>query len=109
VILAQEATIAAEDAYAEVVCAVAVAAQEVATAWERATTLIKDVEARAILAEREAHERLLKAEAESTTVLASAHGETDGFARNAALLEGELEEAHQAQDKAEANFQGLSN
>jgi hypothetical protein len=51
--------------------------------------LIKEVEAQATLSEREAPERVSKAEAESTALLASAHGEADGFAQKVALLEGE--------------------
>jgi hypothetical protein len=51
---------------------------------------------RATLAEREAHKRVSRVEAESATALAFAHGEAEGFTRRIALLEGELAEACQA-------------
>jgi hypothetical protein len=70
--------------------------------------LIKEAEARGTLAKREARERVLKAEVESTALLASAHGEADGFARKVTLLEGELTDACQTLDTVEANIQGLS-
>jgi hypothetical protein len=52
-----------------------------------------DAEDRATLVEREALERVLRLEAESTAVLASAHEEAEGFTQKIALLEGGLAEA----------------
>jgi hypothetical protein len=69
--------------------------------------LIKEVEARATLAEREAQERVLKMKVKSTTSLAFVHGEADELTRKVAVMEGELEDAHQSQDTTEVNFQGL--
>jgi hypothetical protein len=43
-------------------------------------------------------------EAESATLLPSAHGETEGFTRRVVLLEGELTCVHLAQDKVEARI-----
>jgi hypothetical protein len=48
-------------------------------------------------------------EAKSAAVLASAHGEAEGFTRRIALLEGELVEAHQVHGTTEVNSRGLSN
>jgi hypothetical protein len=70
--------------------------------------LVRDAEDRATLAEKEARERVVSMEAESATVLASAHEETEGFTQRIALLKGELANARQAQDVAEENSQGLS-
>jgi chromosome segregation ATPase len=72
-------------------------------AWESIAALVRDVEDRAALAEREAWERLLRLEAKSTTT------PVEDFAQRIDLLEGELAKAHQAQDVAEENSRGLSN
>jgi hypothetical protein len=72
-------------------------------AWESITALVRDVEDRAALAEREAWERLLRLEAKSTTT------PVEDFAQRIDLLEGKLAKAHQAQDVAEENSRGLSN
>jgi hypothetical protein len=70
--------------------------------------LVKDVEDRATLVEREAQERLSRAEVESTVVLASAHEEPEGHVQKVALLEGELAEARRVQEVAKENYHGLS-
>jgi CYTH domain-containing protein len=67
---------------------VAASAQEVIATQEAATASIKQAEARAALARREAQEKVSKAEVEYVALQASAHGESDGFARKVALLEG---------------------
>jgi hypothetical protein len=74
--------------------------------------LIKEVEARATLAEREAQERVLKMKVKSATSLAFVHGEANELTRKVTVMEGELEDARQSQglfDKvADVNFQQLT-
>jgi chromosome segregation ATPase len=70
--------------------------------------LIREVEARATLAQRGAWERVSKGEVKRAASLASTRGEADGLARKVALLEDGLADAHEARDTIEANFQGLS-
>jgi hypothetical protein len=70
--------------------------------------LVKDAEDRATVAEREAQERLSRAEVESAVVLTSTHEEPEGPVRKIALLEGELVEVRRAQEMAEENYCGLS-
>jgi hypothetical protein len=91
-----------------VVHAAEASAKEATIAWESATTFIKEVEDWAAIAEREAWERVSRIEVESAAMLATTHGEAEGLAQRIALLEGELVEARQAQDIAEANSRGLS-
>jgi hypothetical protein len=86
VIQSQEVVVAAETAHAAVIRAAAASAQEVTVAWERAMTFLKEVEAWAILAEREAQERVLRVEAERDTLVASACGLNDELAQKVALL-----------------------
>jgi hypothetical protein len=66
--------------------------------------LIKEAEARATLAEREAWEWVSEMEVESAASLASAHREADGFTGTVALLEGKLTDACQAPDTSKVNF-----
>jgi hypothetical protein len=101
-----EATAAMEATRAEVVRAVAASAQ--GSARHGRETQPRSREARVTLAEREAWDRVLKTEMESTASLAFVCGEVDEFARKVALLEGELADMHQAWDMADANFKGLS-
>jgi urease accessory protein UreE len=54
-------------------------AQEAVATWDSATTRVKDTEDRAALTERETQKRVLRVEAESTAVLASALDETEGL------------------------------
>jgi hypothetical protein len=108
VIRAREVADDPEATRAEVVHATAASAQEVTEVWERATTLIKEVEAHATLAESVDRERVSKAEAKSSASLASTREDANGFARKVALLEGELADASKARDTIEANFPGLS-
>jgi hypothetical protein len=51
---------------------------------------VRDVAASAqeVIATQEAREKVSKAEVEYVALQASAHGESDGFARKVALLEG---------------------
>jgi hypothetical protein len=60
----------------EVACAVVVCSTE-ASAWE--VPFIREAEARATLAMREAQERVSQMEAESAATLASTCGEAEGF------------------------------
>jgi hypothetical protein len=83
-----------EAARAEVVRFVVAYSWEAAAARERADASIKEAEAQTSSIEREAQEMVLKAASELT--------------RRVTFIEGELEDAHQTQDTAEANFQGLS-
>jgi hypothetical protein len=69
---------------------------------------VRDAEARAALAEREAWERVLRVEAKSASALASGRGEAEDLAWRMALIEGDLAEVCQARDMAEENSQGLS-
>jgi hypothetical protein len=61
------------------VLAAETSAQETATAQDSAAILIKDVEDRVPLAEREAWERVLRVEAESIMTLAFAHNKVEGL------------------------------
>jgi hypothetical protein len=80
---------------------------EAAMAWESTATLVRDVNDQAALAEREALETVSSVEEESIVALAYAREEAEGLVQRIALLEGELLGAHQAQELAEENFQGL--
>jgi hypothetical protein len=71
--------------------AVDASAKEAMTARESTTTLVKEAEDWAALAER-----VSRMEAESATTLAPARGEAEGLAKMIVLLEGELAETHQA-------------
>jgi hypothetical protein len=93
VTLEQEAVAAVEASRAVVVLAAETSAQEAAAAWGSAVILVKDVEDRAALVEREARERVLGGEAESTAALAPTCEEAEGLVLKFTLLEGELAEA----------------
>jgi hypothetical protein len=84
-------------------------AREAALAQESIVAVVRDAEDWASLSKREARERVLRVEAESTTALASAHGEVEDLAQRVALLEGELAEARQSQDTTKEKSQGLTN
>jgi hypothetical protein len=73
---------------------------------ESTTTVVRDVEDRAALAEMEAQERVSTVEAESTATLASAHGEVEDLAQRVALLEGELAVVRQSRDMTEEKSRG---
>jgi outer membrane murein-binding lipoprotein Lpp len=51
---------------------------------------------------------MLKVEQESAALLASICGEVSDLAQKVASLEGDVEDARQARDTAEVNFQNLS-
>jgi hypothetical protein len=84
---------------AEATCATTVLAAET-FAWEAATVHdsvthhVKDTEDRASIVEREALERVSRAEAENTTALASAREDAEGLAQKVALLQDELVAEH---------------
>jgi aminopeptidase N len=78
------------------------------TMQERTTVLVREAEARAALAEREARVRVSRMEMKSVVALTSARGKAEGFARRIALVQGELANALQARDIAEVNSWSLS-
>jgi hypothetical protein len=82
-------------------------AQEAVATWDSATARVKDTEDRAALTERETQERVLRVEAESTAVLASALDETEGLVWKITLLEGELAKVCRAREVAEETTCGL--
>jgi hypothetical protein len=98
---AQEAAIAVEAAHATAMLAAETSIWDAAVAWDSATFRDKDAEDWATLVEREAPERMLRAEVENTVVLASTREDTEGFIRKIALLEGELAAEHQASKVSE--------
>jgi hypothetical protein len=106
---AQETVIAAEAARAVAELAAETSTQEATATWESVTTLVRDTEDRAALAEREAWERVLWVEVESAAALASAREVAEGLVWRIALLEGELTEVHRTWEVAEENSWGLSN
>jgi hypothetical protein len=108
VIWAREVVAAAEAARVMVVHVAAVSARQAAMVREGATTLFQEVETQTTITKREAWETVLRMEVESATMMASTHGEAEGFDRRTALLEGELMDAWRARDTAEANPQSLS-
>jgi hypothetical protein len=108
VIQVQEDVIAVEVACAITVRVTVAFVQEATPAWERPTVFIPEVETRSTLAEREARESVLNVEAESTTALAFAREEAEGYARRVSFLEGELTDACQARDTTEVSFRDLS-
>jgi hypothetical protein len=108
VIQEREATANTEVACAVVVCATEASAWEVVAVRESAVAFLREAEARATLAMREAQERVSQMEAESAATLASTYGEAEGFVRRIALLEGELSEECQAHDTIEENSQNFS-
>jgi hypothetical protein len=78
-IRAWEAAAIAEATRATMVLAAETSAQETTTEQDSAAILIKDVEDRVSLAEREAWERVLRVEAESIMMLAFAHNKVEGL------------------------------
>jgi hypothetical protein len=98
---AWEVVVDAETAHATTVLAAKVSARESAVAWDSATFHVKDVEDWVALAEKEALERVSKAEAENATVLATASKDTEGLARKVTLLEDELAAEHWAQEMSQ--------
>jgi hypothetical protein len=81
-----------EATHAMVVLAIETSAQEVTVAWDGANLHIKDAEDWAALAEREALERVSRAEAENSTALSSARADAEGLKQKIVLLEDELAE-----------------
>jgi hypothetical protein len=85
-----ETSIAVEAARVTEMLTAETSAWDFVAAWDSATLRVKDVEDRAALAKREALERVLRAEVEHATALASAHEDADGLVRKITLLENEL-------------------
>jgi hypothetical protein len=91
-----EVATTAEAARITPVLATETSTQEVTAELDIVATLVKDVEDRTALAEREAQERVSRVAAESTAALASGHEDAEGLAQKIALLEGELAEVRRA-------------
>jgi hypothetical protein len=62
--------------------------------WDSAALRVKDVEDRAILAEKEALERVSTMEAENAVALTSTPGDPEGFVQKITLLEDALFAEH---------------
>jgi hypothetical protein len=97
-----------EVALTMMVLAAETSAQEATAAQDSVVTLVKEAEDWAAPMEREAQKRMLRVEPESAVVLASTREDAKSIGRKIALLEGELAEAHRAQEVAEENSHGLS-
>jgi hypothetical protein len=74
---------------------------EAVAAWDSIALRVKDAEDRATLAEREALERVSRAEVENATALASTREDVEGLARKITLLEDELAAELQAREVSE--------
>jgi hypothetical protein len=103
-----EVATTAEAARITPVLATETSTQEVTAELDSVATLVKDVEDRTALAEREAQERVSRVAAESTAALASGHEDVEGLAQKIALPEGELAEVRRAWELAEGNSCDLS-
>jgi prophage DNA circulation protein len=104
VIWTWEATATSEATHAEVVRDAVDSTQRAAAVRERAEASIKEAEAWATLAKREARERVFKMEAKSAASLAFFRTEVNELTRRVAFLEGELKDERKAWDTIEANF-----
>jgi hypothetical protein len=76
-------------------------AQEAIAVWDDTTLRIKDAEDRAALAEREALERVSRAETENSTALTSICEDAEGLARKITLLEDEPVRERRARETSE--------
>jgi hypothetical protein len=72
--------------------------REVVMAWDSANLRIRGAKDQDALVEREALERVSRAEVENSTVLSSAHADAEDLAWKFALLEDELAEEHRARE-----------
>jgi hypothetical protein len=103
-----EVATTAEAARITPVLATETSTQEVTAELDSVATLVKDVEDRTALAEREAQERVSRVAVESTAALASGHKDAEGLAQKIALPEGELAKVRRAWELAEGNSCDLS-
>jgi hypothetical protein len=87
---AKQAAVIAEAARVVAMFAAETSAQEAAAPRHSATLHVKDAENRAILVEKEALERVSRAEARNAMALASAHEDAEGFARKIPFLKTSL-------------------
>jgi hypothetical protein len=90
----------------EVTCATAMlpvdtSAREAVVVQDSTILHVKDVEDRAALVEREALERVSRAEAENATTLTSTHEDAEVHAQKIALLEDKLAAEHRAWEVSE--------
>jgi hypothetical protein len=74
---------------------------EAVAAWDSIALRVKDAEDQTTLAEREALERVSRAEVENATALASTREDVEGLARKITLLEDELAAELQAREVSE--------
>jgi hypothetical protein len=100
-----EVATAAKAAHVTTVLIAKTSAQEVAASRDSAALHVKDVKYQATLAEREALERVSRAEVKNATALASAREDVKGFARKSSLLEDEIVAEHQAREVFERERQ----
>jgi hypothetical protein len=89
---AWEAVATEEATCVAVVPTVETSAQEADAALDSTTLCVKDVEDWAIIAEREAGERVSRSEAENAAALAFAHENAEALVRKITLLEGKRAE-----------------
>jgi hypothetical protein len=94
----REATAAMEATRIVVVFAIETSAQKAAAAWDSTALHVKDAEDRAVLAEREAWERVSRVEVENAVALASAQEDAEGLVQKIAFLECEIAEEHRARE-----------
>jgi hypothetical protein len=92
----QEAATATESTHVMAMLAAETSARDVAIAQDSTILHLKDAEDWVALVEREALERVSKAEAENAVALASAHADAKSFACKIALHEDELTAEHWA-------------
>jgi hypothetical protein len=92
----QEAATATESTRVMAMLAAETSARDVAIAQDSTILHLKDAEDWVALVEREALERVSRAEAENAVALASAHAEAKSFACKITLLEDELTTEHWA-------------
>jgi hypothetical protein len=83
-------------------------AQEATTVRDSTVVYIRDVEDWAALAERDAQEMVLRAQAENVATLAFAHEDAEGLVWKVALHKGELVQARQAREVAKVKICSLS-
>jgi hypothetical protein len=94
-----------EAAYAAAMLTTEASAREAVATRDSAALRVKDEEDRATLVEREALERVLRAEVENATTLASTCEDAEGLAQKIALLEDELAAERRSREVSERGHQ----
>jgi hypothetical protein len=90
VVRAQEVATAMEATRVTAMLAAETSTREAVAVWDGSALCVNDAEDCVALAEREALERVSRAEAENAATLASTHEDAKGFVRMITLLEDEL-------------------